>query len=364
MLILRNAPVLTLVLLVLILPSCTTTSATDSGDNLNFPPASLEKQRGAHVFGYLDSTNVKPFQDCNIEWISMVSWASQRDIDSPDLGFRRMRKDTADLRDSTWSAQMQIAHDAGFKLCFKPHVWLNEPSDGAWRNKIFPASDSAWKQWSSSYREFILQEAALAERNGVELFCIGTELTRLSTEKPAFWRALIAEVREVYAGELTYAANWYAEYQNIPFWDALDYIGIQAYFPLVDHDNPSEEEVRQGWEQYMKDMEAISTQFNRPILFTEMGYKSTPDAAARPWEWVEHGYDENSPISNETQAICYSAFFETVWSNDWFAGVHIWQVRPDNLEPSGMCKQDFTPFGKTAEDVIRRGFNENIYHKR
>lgn len=45
-------------------------------------------------------------------------------------------------------------------------------------------------------------------------------------------RRLIRQIRRVYHGPLTYAANWSGEYKQIRFWDALDYVGIQAYFPL------------------------------------------------------------------------------------------------------------------------------------
>jgi hypothetical protein len=47
------------------------------------------------------------------------------------------------------------------------------------------------------------------------------------------WRRVIAAVRGVTSARLTYAANFDA-YQRVAFWDALDAIGIQAYFPLTD----------------------------------------------------------------------------------------------------------------------------------
>jgi hypothetical protein len=45
---------------------------------------------------------------------------------------------------------------------------------------------------------------------------------------------------------LTYAANW-DKYDQVSFWDELDFIGIQAYFPLTDQTNPSAEEIKKGW---------------------------------------------------------------------------------------------------------------------
>ena len=60
----------------------------------------------------------------------------------------------------------------------------------------------------------------MAEEEKVDIFCIGTELEKFIEHRPAYWRELIAEVRKVYKGKLTYAANW-DEYKRVPFWDAL-----------------------------------------------------------------------------------------------------------------------------------------------
>jgi len=45
--------------------------------------------------------------------------------------------------------------------------------------------------------------------------------------------------------------------EKITFWDELDYIGIQAYFPLVDNKYPTAEEISKGWNDYFPAMEAI-----------------------------------------------------------------------------------------------------------
>ncbi len=92
------------------------------------------------------------------------------------------------------------------------------------------------------------------------------------------------------------------------------------------------------------------------MLFTEMGYKSTADSAIEPWEWIENTSDKEVAVSFETQANCYEAFFNTIWNKEWFAGVHIWQLRSDYLENSTYGDMDFTPQFKLAERVIAKGF--------
>lgn len=315
-----------------------------------------KKQKGAHVFGHLDSMSLQPFIQNNFNWITLVSFGDQKDFDSPTMTYYRGDSLEMIRRDSSWKSRIDLAHAAGFKVFLKPHIWLSAPADGKWRSDIFPTNESNWKQWQEDYREFILFYARIAQKNEVELFCIGTELSRLSVEKATFWKNLIQDVKSIYTGQLTYAANWYNEYEQITFWEDLDYIGIQAYFPLVKKEYPNVQEIEEGWGQYFPAIASLHKRYDRKVLFTEMGYKSTSDSAFEPWKWIEYTSGENSPISMETQANCYEAFFNVVWDKEWFAGVHLWQFRSDFVKGRGKSDLDFTPQGKPAEKVIAKGF--------
>lgn len=109
----------------------------------------------------------------------------------------------------------------------KPQIWI---SRGVYTGKINPTSQHSWKVFKASYRKFILHFAQVAEQHDIPLYCIGTELPSVVKREEEFWRELILELRAIYKGELVYAENW-DQYQAVPFWDALDYIGINAYFP-------------------------------------------------------------------------------------------------------------------------------------
>lgn len=324
--------------------------------NIDF--TSTPKQKGIHLFGSIDSSNILPFRDNNYDWVTLVTYAGQRDIDSPNIRMRRHKTDSIARvrRDSSWSKRINILHNAGMKVMLKPHIWLSAPQDGKWRSDIFPKNDEDWNIWKNSYREFILMHAQIAEKNDVELFCIGAEFTRLTLEKSDYWRGLIKEIRSIYSGQLTYAANWYKEYENIDFWEELDYIGVQAYFPLVDKLDPTVEALNKGWQKYIDEMLAISSKHKKKILFTELGYKSTNDSAIKPWEWVEDKGDQETTKSFSTQENCYQAFFDSVWDQPWFAGVHIWQSRTDHMAGRGYSDLNFTPQGKPAEKIIAREF--------
>lgn len=316
-----------------------------------------DKQRGVHVFGKMDSTTIQPLIKTNVEWITFVPFNNQKDYDSPATTSYERDSLQEIRRDSAWRSKIEIAHANGFKIFLKPHIWISSPSNGKWRSDIFPTSDDNWELWKASYRKYILRFAKVAEQTDVELFCIGTEFTRLAIEKPEFWEKLIQEVRNIYSGKITYAANWYDEFEKITFWDQLDYIGIQAYFPLVKNKNPTVQQISKGWKKHLPSIKRIHKKFDKKILFTELGYKSTTDSAIEPWTWIDYSSNLYKPVSTETQANCYEAFFKTFWEKKWFAGVHVWQWHTSDRD-GGMDNLDFTPRKKPAENIIAKGFGK------
>ncbi len=348
-----------LLLLIGVLQQCAPPKESEQYREEQYIIDQKDKHRGLHVFGRLDSINIKPIQDLGADWITLVPFASQEDHESVEVISARGAGIDTIRRDSMWRSRVDLAHQAGMKVMIKPHLWLYSPIDGKWRSDVYPVDDRAWERWKVSYQKFILRYARMAEQSGAELFCIGAELTRLTLEKSEYWKDLIYSVRAVYSGQLTYAANWYEEYEHIDFWDELDYIGVQAYFPLVNHDKPSMASIRQGWQKYMVDMEKVSEKYNRPILFTELGYKSTKNAASEPWEWIDYESDDDTMVSLETQKNSYKAFFDEIWDQPWFAGVHIWQWRCDwdgVLIEGSKHMLDFTPQSKPVEELIKSEF--------
>src|SRR3954453_877867 len=138
---------------------------------------------------------------------------------------------------------IETARTAGMAVTLKPQVGIRT---GSWIGAAPPADlDAFW----SDYRTMLLHYADLAEQGGASMLVIGTEMGTLSSDEGR-WRALIAEVRAHFSGELTYAAN-YDEFSRVPFWDALDYIGIDAYFGLADDADPapSADALTAAWSQ-------------------------------------------------------------------------------------------------------------------
>src|SRR5262249_2955450 len=146
------------------------------------------------------------------------------------------------------------------------------------------------------------------------------------------WRALIARVRGVYHGELTYCANWNGEPERIAFWDALDFIGVQAYYPLSPKASPDRSEVAAGWAPVSASLEALSRKTGKRVVFTELGFRSCLYALKEPWKWEADG-----DVDMEIQKAAYEATFATFWSEAWFGGAFVWKWHP---RPDGPMRGD------------------------
>lgn len=324
--------------------------------------SSIEKIRSTHYFGRTrngTTLNFDPLLGTNVENIVLVPYAYQESYQDSELQVRELRR-SGGRRDSIFRSMAKKASESGLSVTFKPHIWMSTDSD-KWRSDILFTSDSLENLWGERYRKLILNYAEVSEEIGAPYYCVGAELTSLTFKYPGYWRELIRDVRKIYSGKIFYAANWYLEYEQIDFWDELDMIGVQAYFPLTKKENPEKKELLAGWKKYKSKLKSISRKYNKPILFSEVGYRSTSCAAIHPWEWVDTYGDQEEPkftLSLETQATCYEAFFETFWQEDWFAGAMIWQWRGNHTNTGGPTNIDFTPQNKPAQKVITEWFGK------
>ena len=284
----------------------------------------------------------------HVNWISQTPFGWQRDATTSTLN-------TNFTSDRIWwgesdegiSKTAQLASKVGVKTMLKPHLWVRN----GWPGDIVMKSDTAWQQWFENYEKFIIHYAELAQKNKIEILCIGTELQQTTTHERE-WRAVISKIRSVYNGQLIYAANFHDEYEHIKFWDALDYIGVQAYFSLTNKKDATLKELIENWKEPMAAIERIHKRYNKPVMFTEIGYRNDAHAAIEPWSWPRNMKDVT--ISDEAQALCYEAFFQSVWNENWLAGVYFWKWYPHG--PRRVSETDFTPQGKSAERIMRENF--------
>ena len=228
---------------------------------------------------------------------------------------------------------------------------------GNWVGGYDLETEEEWKEWEASYSGYILEAARIAEEEKVEMLCIGTEFKIASKKREQFWRELAKEVRKVYSGAITYAANW-DEYEHVRFWDAVDYIGLDAYFPLVQAETPDVESLRKGWAEPFRKIELLNKVYGKPILFTEFGYRSIDNCGWKQWEFEDIPF--NQKVNLQAQQNAYQAFFEQFWDQPWFAGVFVWQWYTNDSKAGGDRNSDYTPQNKPAEQLIQDWFERSL----
>lgn len=256
--------------------------------------------------------------------------------------------------DDSLVAGINYARSIGLNVMLKIHP---ETNTGDWRRYIEPSDKGSWFQ---SYGSILNHYADIAQANGVSQICLGSETYNLTSHNhdsrnTQFWNDLIAGVRSRFSGSLTYSAQHTnpTEGMEIQFWDKLDYIGLAAYFPLATGvDNPSLDQLRDSWNNWNNQIiSPLSAKWNKPILFTEIGYRSVRGAHKEPAAWWRQ-----DAVDLEEQARDYEALFSYWHNHSFMQGVHWWEWEP-NPNAGGPNTSTYTPQNKLAQDVMSQWFS-------
>ncbi|MGC1630847.1 MAG: glycoside hydrolase TIM-barrel-like domain-containing protein [Gelidibacter sp.] len=297
----------------------------------------------------IDGKDVSPLVNLNANYASVMPFGFIRELAHPEITFNSDRQWFGETEDGV-KQYIKTLHDHQIKVMMKPQIWV-------WRGEftgfIKMAHDADWKALEDAYSNFILTYAKVAQDAHVEIFCIGTELEGFIDERPEYWKKLIVDIKKIYKGKLTYAANW-NEYDRTPFWADLDYIGIDAYFPLSNSKTPTLGECKKGWTVYKADLKLFSETYHKTILFTEFGYRSVDYAAKTPWKADR----EMTNVNLDAQTNAMQSLFDEIWDEHWFAGGFLWKWFHDNKNVGGATDTQYTPQNKPVEKVIREFYQK------
>jgi glycosyl hydrolase family 113 len=272
--------------------------------------------------------------------VSLMPFAFQPGADRPELRF--LNRGPSSETDIGLIHAARAARARGIHVLWKPHVWV---AGASWPGEIAMTSEADWAAWWRNYRRYVLHHALLARWAGADLFCAGVELSK-TIGREAEWRDLIAAVRLFYPGPVTYAANWYGDLETVRFWDRLDYIGVDTYFPLAEKPGAGKAELEQGARRVAERLARASRRFEKPVLLTEVGF------AAKREAWMEP-HAEGGGYSEEDQAAAYEALLAALDHHPWLAGTFVWKAFSAQGSDSGR-EADFRFQGRKAEGVVRR----------
>jgi len=244
------------------------------------------------------------------------------------------------------------AHGEGLRVLLVPHLWVES---GEWRALIDPGDDEGWQRWQAGYRAFLLTWAEVAEQSGVDMLSVGVELRSwLTTTRAGTFVEILRDVRGVYSGLLTYAANWDDVEQTVILGE-LDVIGLNAFFPLAERENATLEELMAGGQRVAARVHQLAHDWDKPVMFTEFGYTTRADPALRPWEWPDHM--KSVRVDELAQADAYRGLLSALLEEPAFAGLFAWRLYADPNDMSQEAEWGFSPRGKLAEPVLRDAFS-------
>ncbi len=332
-------------LAVLLLTAPATVPATLVGTDTSWLPPAV--QRGMNVTAYNDlgfsgpgtRDAMRRLAQTGTTHAALVPTWYQPDITSSDIQPDAEKTPT----DASLRAGVAQIRAAGMEPVIKPHV---DVKDGTFRGLIRPAD---YDTWFAAYTAMLLHYAQLAQAVGAPLLVIGDELTGVQGDRDR-WPPLIAKVRRVFKGKLTYAANWDPGYKAVPFWNLLDYVGIDDYTPLrTADDTPTVDELVAAWAPAAKTLQDAHEETGKPLILTEIGYPARRGGTQKP-----ASEDVTKPLDDVGQARAYEAAFRVLRDLPFVAGIYWWDWATDDRsgQPDGGAGS-YHPAGKPAERVLR-----------
>jgi len=321
-----------LLLLVLLIQSCKGQSSKINGVSFVASPIPVTEK------------HVNPVVSVNANYAAVMPFGFIKNLKHPEIIHNTERQWFGETRAGA-KQYVETLRSKDIKIMLKPQIWV-------WRGEftgfIKMETESDWKTLEDSYSNFILEYADLAREVKAEVFCIGTELEQFIAHRPEYWAKLIVEIKNIYKGKLTYAANW-DEFKRTPFWSELDYIGVDAYFPLSSAKTPTFEECMEGWKPHKLIIKNISDKYNKPVLFTEFGFRSVDYTGKEPWKADR----SMKGVNFEAQTNTTKALFDTFWEEEWFEGGFIWKWFHDHEASGGKNDAQYTPQNKPVEQLIK-----------
>lgn len=259
--------------------------------------------------------------------------------------------------DAALGSAIDYAHSLGLAVALNIH---NETYTGDWRADIKPNDRTTW---FTNFNTELQHVGSIAQTHHAEMVVMGTEMVSvassyINSDNTERWQTLIANMRKIYSGKLTYDANstnnnsdaFEDEKESIGFWGSLDYVGLSLYYNLNTGDN-SVGSLSSQWNYWnTNDLKNFQQRVGKPLFFTEVGYRSVDNAHQSPWDSAKGGgYNPTEQVND------YEAFL-SYWNNyPYVAGVFFWNW-DSNPNGEGSGNTDYTVQNKPAQQTMTKWF--------
>jgi hypothetical protein len=241
------------------------------------------------------------------------------------------------------------AHSHGFTMMLRPLLDIGGQTATHWRGSIQPSNLG---QWQATYAALLVNYGRVAQANGIDSLVLGSELSDMEVYT-TFWHNLVINTRGVYSGKLTYSANW-AQPSYPAFGWMLDFIAIDAYYPLPVACGATVTDLLSAWLGPLGRIAGMAAPFHKPVVLTELGTSSQWCSFQKPWVW-----DNGLPTDQGTQVRYYQAACPaTVGTTN---GIYWWDYGLDPLS-NPMADRSFDIYGKPAEHIVSACFNGTFPH--
>lgn len=291
----------------------------------------------------IKNESIKPVLKINANWVTLMPFAFQKDISDSKIIYDDIRQWWGERKIGVQKTA-EMFHSKNIKIMIKPQIWIPNGFTG----HIKMNSETDWIAFENNYEKFILDYAKVAQTTNCELFCIGTELNVFIISRPNFWNQLIKKIRKIYLGKITYAENW-DTFENVPFHSELDFIGIDAYFPLSNEKTPELKKLTNAWKPIKLRIQKLSKRFDKKIIFTEFGYQSKDFTANEPWE-----HSKKAAVNLIAQQNSIAVLLAGFWKEKWFEGGFLWKWYDNHEQVGGNLDTDYTIQNKPSEQVLAK----------
>ena len=259
-------------------------------------------------------------------------------------------------------------------------LWAGVPGNGALGyGSIYDLEH----RWFNSYTDFAVHFAQMSARHKLPFFIIGDDLASMSYDtdqtsarndgqgidippgesrscsgrRDCEWRHVVYAIRHSsyqsltgnnlgrktetggnYSGKLIYTASWMAapadsssnattpEFEGVSWWNAVDYIGVDAGFPLLSKQIvPDVNTLEQAWQgqgtglagqgNIYHRLEKVADTYNRSVIFTSAGYLTLAGANNTTADLT------GAAISQDEQLNDMEALLMAFKGTPWFAGI-------------------------------------------